>query len=835
MRTVFDKAGWLDTLASDIRYAIRGLRRSPGFTAVVIITLGLGIGANVAILDVTDRLMFRPFPFLRDPGAVHRVYLRTTIRGRPNTSPTYPYTRYADLRDAASSISASSAVTEWRLAVGSGDAAAERQVVGADAGFFEFFDAPPALGRYFTAAETGVPRGADVVVLGYDYWQTALGGRDVLGERLAVGPLMLTVIGVARRGFVGISEGEAPAAFVPITTIAYGVNQGNAETFARRYNWDWMSMIVRQKTGVSVAATSADLTRAFVESRERQRESTPTVLPPSVAHPVAIAGSLRTAAGPSAGLESRTLLWVNGVAIIVLLFACANVLTLLLARAVARRREIAIRLSLGVSRRRLASQFIVEGIVLAALGCAAGLVIAELIWAWLPSIIARHGVQDTIVGDWRALSIACAAGVVAAVVISVAPALIAPRENVASALRAGARTGSDTPSSSRLRAALLLLQGALASMLLIGAGLFVRSLDNVRTLHLGWDAHSVLVAEPNYRGVRLDSAAASLSRQALLDAARSVPGVVAVARINSMPFATSYNVLFVAGIDSVERLGRFNYQATTPEFFDVIGTRILRGRAFTQADRDAASRVAVVSQSMARTLWPNADAIGQCFRMIADTMPCTRVIGVAEDAVQNSIGDTERLLYYIPDEGPASRPGRRLWVRVAADNPDGYMETLRRALQRAMPPSGYVTVTRLEDTVDAQRRSWTLGATMFVAFGVLALVVAAVGLYGVIAYGVAQRMHEVAVRVALGAQRADIVRLVVKRALAYAIAGVAIGASVAMIASRWVTPLLFRESARDPMVFAGVAALVAVVSLSASAMPAMRATRADPTDALRSA
>jgi predicted permease len=525
---------------------------------------------------------------------------------------------------------------------------------------------------------------------------------------------------------------------------------------------------------------------------------------------------------------------VDGVAIMVLLIACANVLNLMLARVFSRRREIAVRLALGVSRRRLAAQFVVEGLLLAGFGCLTGVVIAQSMWMALGRMIVPGGAMSPIAADWRTLAAACACAVMAGLVLSVGPALFAPHEHVAEALRSGMRQGNATHHTPRVRAVLLIAQAALSVMLLVGAGLFVRSLDNVRAVRLGWDPAPVLVVAPNYRGLVLDSSAAATTRRALLDAAHAIPGVVAVARTNTMPFATSYRLLFVAGIDSVDRLGRFNYQATTPEYFDVVKTRIVRGRSFTARDRGEAARVAVVSESMARVLWPNTDPIGQCFRADADTTPCTRVIGVAEDVVQQSITDNERLLYYIPDEGPPPlRPGNRLWIRFAHGDPSAQMETVRRALQRVMPAPGYVTVSRLEDVVDNQRRSWMLGATMFVAFGALALVVAAVGLHGVIGYSVTQRAHELGIRIALGAQRNDVVRLVVGQAAAFVAVGLVIGVATALTATRWVQPLLFDESARDPIVFAGVAIVIGAVGLVASAGPALRATRADPNSALR--
>ncbi len=830
-------AWWMsvsNALVGDLRYAVRGLKRTPGFTATVMLTLGLGIGANVAMFSVTDRLMFRPFPRLRDPATVHRVYFQTTYNGRTLVRSGIPYTRYLDVRRATTSFSQYAGITEWRLAVGLGDASRERQVVGANASFFGFFDAPPVLGRYFTAAEDSIPRGANVAVLSYAYWTQELGGRNVLGDKLQVGPVATTIIGVAPKRFVGVSEGEAPSVFLPITTLVYGVNQGNPETFATKYNWDWMSVIVRRKPGVSRERADADLTRAFILSREAQRASLPATLPPRLAHPIATAGAVRSAAGPSAGLESRTLLWVDGVAVMVLLISCANVLNLLLARVFARRREIALRLALGVSRRRLASQFFVEGLLLAGLGCVAGVAIAQSVWAALRRMLVRDGGADALAADWRALAAACGCAVIAGVVLSLGPALFAPRDDVASTLRSGSRSGGPAAHSPRVRAVLLAAQAALSVTLLIGAGLFVRSLDNARKVRLGWDAAPIVVVEPNYRGLVLDSASADATRRALLDAARAIPGVRSATRINSTPFATSYRQLFVTGIDSVQRLGRFNYQATTPDYFDVAGTRIVRGRTFARQERGQAGRVAVISQSMARVLWPNAEPIGQCFRVDADTMPCTRVVGVAEDVVQQSIDDAERLLYYIPDEGPPPlRPGNRIWIRFAADDPSAQLETVRRALQRVMPAPGYVTVSRLENVVDNQRRSWTLGATMFVSLGVLALLVAAVGLHGVIGYSVSQRMHELGVRIALGAQGGNIVRLVVAQAVALVAVGLAIGLAAAYGVAHWVQPLLFNESARDPVVFAGVTVVLAMVSVAGSAGPAWRAARADPNIALR--
>ncbi len=830
----------LDQLKQDLRFALRGLRRSPGFTAAVVLTLGLGIGANAAMFGVIDRLMFRPFPYMRDPALVHRVYVQTSGRGRVLTRSVFAYTTYLDLARWSSAFSDHAAFSHRPLAIGSGNDAREREVTGVSASFFGFFDAKPAVGRFFGAAEDSIPRGADVAVLGYGFWQSEFGGRDVIGTKLAVGPGVMTIIGVAPKGFVGVSSGTASAVYVPITTMAYLWSQGDAQTFATRYSWDWMSMLVRTKAGIGDAAATANLTDAYrrstlaMQDYNRSMGAKWGLAPLDSVRPHAIAGSVREAAGPAAGLESQTLLWVTGVAIIVLLIACANVTNLMFARVLRRRREIAVRIALGVSRRRLVAQFLTESLLLALLGCGAGIAIAQWGGAALRLLVLGENATSGVATDVRTLGIAAAFAFGSGVVIAVGPALFALRENLTSDLRAGGRGG--TSQRSPLRTGLLVLQGSLSVILLVGAGLFVRSLDNVRDMHMGWDAEPVLVARATLRGVQLDSGATVALARRLMETAQSIPGAAAVARVNADPFGTNTDYLGVAGIDSVARLGRFNQQWASTDYFKAMDTRIVRGRAFTPDDRMGAPLVTVVSESMARRLWPGRDAIGECMHVGSDANPCTTVVGIAEDAVQGSLADDQHLLYYLPFDQKAADggAGARTLIRMSGRDATRYAEEVRTALQKQMPGESYITVRSLQAEVDSQQRSWRLGATMFVGFGLLALIVAAVGLYGVIAYNVGQRMQELGIRVALGAQASSIVGIVVGQGLQLALIGVAAGTAFALAAARWFQPLLFHESARDPLVYGLVAAVLMIVALAASAMPALRAAGADPNTALRS-
>jgi predicted permease len=490
-----------------------------------------------------------------------------------------------------------------------------------------------------------------------------------------------------------------------------------------------------------------------------------------------------------------------------------------------------VRLALGVSRARLLGQCLIESSVLTALGTVAGLLIAQWGAAGIRGLFVSSGGSLEVITDWRTLGLAAGIAVLAALLTGLAPALVALRGDVAASLKAGAREG--THHRSRLRVGLLVAQGALSVALLIGAGLFVRSLERVKALRLGFDAESVLLAEPNLRGMQMaDPEQIALGRR-VLQTAQALPGVSHAAWVGSIPFySTSGTGLYVEGIDSVRKLGRFSYTVATPDYFATMGTRIVRGRPFGPADRAGAPRVGVVSEGMARLLWPGKAAIGQCMRVGADTMPCTTVIGIAEDAFQRNLIDDEQGHYYVPLEQFRENEGFALLLRMQSD-PAQQVEMVRRELQQLMPGQAYVTVRRLQQLVDPLRRSWLFGATMFVAFGVLALVVAAVGLYGVIAYGVAQRMHELGVRIALGASSGRLIRLVVSQGVRLALAGIAVGAALAFLAGKWLQPILFQQSARDPLVFGFVAGLLLVVAILASLVPARRASRADPNAALR--
>jgi len=338
----------------------------------------------------------------------------------------------------------------------------------------------------------------------------------------------------------------------------------------------------------------------------------------------------------------------------------------------------------------------------------------------------------------------------------------------------------------------------------------------------------------NMRGVKLDSTATVNLRRQLLATAKTIPGVENASLQATVPFWSSWSIgLYVQGIDTVSRLGQFDLQTASPEYFSTFGTRIIRGRGITDADQATTPRVIIVSESMGKALWPGKDPMGQCIRVASDTMPCTTVVGIAENIKEQGLAPTDSgYFYYLPWTQYAPQNGG-LFVRTRG-SAAALKETVRRRLQREMPGASYVTISPISDVIGSQTRSWHLGATMFVTFGVLALVLAAIGLYSVIAYNVAQRTHELGVRVALGAQVRDVMRLVLTDGLRLSIAGLAIGTLVALWAAKWVKPLLFDVSPRDPVVFVIVGGTLLGVAILASLIPARRAATVEPTVALRS-
>lgn len=822
-----------DALRDDLRYTFRQFRRAPGFSTALALTFALGIGANATMFEIVDRLLFRPPAFLKDSDRVGRVYLHSPRPdGTERIDNNISYLRYAEMRDKTRAFAAAAAFFQDERVVGTGTEAEMLNVGLVSASFWPMFDAPPVVGRYFTAEEDRTPNGTAVAVLGYGFWKSRFGGEpDALGKQLRIGGKQYTVIGVAPKGFHGVWP-SMTAAYVPITAAAF--EMFGTDRYYLEHNASWLEMMAHLEPGVTPAAANAELTRAYRQSltdAAAARPQSQVARPDDLARTTGQLAPLLFDRGPKASESAKVARWLAGVAAIVLLIACANVANLLIARGISRRREIAVRVALGVGRGRLMTQLLTESVVVALVGGAIGLALAH----WGGGVLRRLLLPDV---DWalvpvfdgRVLLFTAGAAVFTGVLTGLAPALQALRSDVNGALKAGEREGGGQ--RARLRTTLLLGQAALSVVLLVGAALFVRSLRNVQGVRLGWEPERLLHIRLDLPGTGLTDQQRLALNQRILERLRTLPGVASASTTFSVPFWSTWSDdVIVPGMDSASRLRMFVVNPITDDYFATMGTRLLRGREVGSADAASRPYVAVISESMGKLLWKGRNPIGECFHLGADTAPCREVVGIAEDVAFGDLKADQTLQLYVP-MAQISAVSARFLVRAAGDV-RVVAEPVRREVQLMLPGTGYANIRMLTSVLDPVTRQWRLGATMFSIFGLLALVLAAVGLYGVIAYDIAQRMREMGVRVALGAQAADIRRLVLWQGVRVAAIGAALGAVIAFIAARYVESLLFDTPARDPLAFGAAIGTILLVAVLATLIPARRATAVDPVLALR--
>ena len=824
------RAEWWSGFWHDLRYAARGIRRQPGFAAIIVVALALGIGANATMFGIVDRLLFRPPAFLIAPERTHHLYFQRVVDGEVHTGNSAQYQRFLDISESVTTTEALAVFSTRRVAVGTGENTRELTLGAMSASLWDFFSARPLLGRFFTAEEDRHGSGARVVVLSYGYWQSNYAGSEsVLGKTMQIGPSTYTIIGVAPEGFAA-TQLLTPSAFLPIAVSAVDDFGEMWLRYRTTYNIQWLEMFARGKPGVTVEALTADLTNAYRRSYEKQVSLQPRTTPIDVAQPRVVLYPVFEERGPEPSADTRVATWLFGVAMVVLLIACANVGNLLLGRALRRHREIAVRLALGVSRARLTRQLLTESLLFAIIGAVAGLFVAQWGGQLLRATLMPQVEWESAIADSRIVVFAAATALITGLLAGIAPIVQSRRTDLAVALKAGAREGY--AHRSLLRTSLLVLQAALSVILLVGAGLFVRSLQGVVAVDPGYDVDRLVWVEPRLRGIQLDSAARKALQLGLIERAKQQPDVENATLALTVPFSATYSDdVYLPGADSASKLGAFIMQGASTSYFATLGTQIRRGRNFTDADRAGTPLVTIVSESMARGLWPSQDPVGQCIKMSERTNPCRTVIGVAEDVKLGNFGGDAQLVMYLP-EAQLGTNFYTVFVRVRGDAAAA-VDGIRRAMQPMMPGAAYLQLRTLDSIVAPSMRSWRLGATMFATFGALALLLAALGLYGVIAHSVAQRTHEMSVRVALGARTRDVAGLVIRESMRIVAAGVVLGVMAALVAGRWISPLLFEVSPRDPIVLVAVVVILLAVALLASWIPAARAARVEPAVALR--
>jgi predicted permease len=823
-------AGWETSVES-----LRGVVRQPGLSVVVVLTLGAGVGANATMFGVLDRILFQPPDHVVDHDRVRRVMVERSFTTGLFRQPIGTYPDALDLR-AHSGFESLAAYDEAEMTLRTGTDARKVRVVLAEHALFPLLGVSAARGRLFVA-EDDRPGADPVAVVSHEYWQGRTGGdASIVGGPLELDGTGFTVVGIAPAGFTGAEIGPVDV-WIPLH-VGGDVRMESAPHWREGRGVYWLRAVARLRPGVTVTAAAEEATALHRAGRSEDIDA--DRYDPEVR--VAL-DPLILARGPEAGPQSRVARWLGGVSLLLLVIVCANVTSLLLARGSRRVREVAVRLALGVSRRRLVARTLLETAFLGLAGTAVGLALA----VWGGAIVRARLLPDVQFSGalgLRVVAFTLSASLIAGILAGVAPALQATRLDLTRDLASGAR---DASGRSRVRESLTVGQAALSVLLLVGAGLFIRSVHQVRSLDLGLDlARLVNVTIEFETGSNLDTeAGASMDhteqngvyREAMQRVA-SIPGVSAVAATSS-PFRFARGGrIEVPGWDSIPDLpsGGPYVHDITPGYFEAVGQRILQGRGFLPSDDAGAAPVAVVSETMARTLWPDGGVLGACF-YVRDSLTgemsdvCTTVVGVAEEASRGLLTQGAHMTYYLPID---QREGRRInGLYVRADDPDAAVPAIAAAIRAVGPRVRFADVSTLEDMLEPQGRSWTLGAALFTVFGALALAVAGIGLYGVLAFHVAQRTRELGIRSALGATRGGLLADVLRHGVRLVLLGLMTGLTLALALGGFAEPLLFRVSPRDPTVLAGVSVTLILVGFAGSLLPAARATRVDPMEALR--
>lgn len=826
------RAEWWDGVQVDLRHVMRGLARSPGFTVMVAATLALGIGANAVVFSLLDRL------FLRVPSGVERAaglrLLRDTQTNprspRVFTRGVFNYPEFLDVSNVAPAGVTLAAYTDDQVRLGGAIGSASTTATYVVGDYFGVLGVRPAVGRFFAPDEQRPAGLTPVAVLSHRLWVKRFASRrDVLGDTLQIGAHRFVVIGIAPEGFTGLAL-DAAELWLPYNTIdEWGGWFGRPADWYENRNTFSLHVVSRLPPDVAGPDLAALATRALAADADRNGSGGRASLS-------ALQGAPDPEFHEAEFSISRRL---AGVAAIILLIACANVTNLLLIRALSRQRETAVRLALGVSRLRLAGQFVLEAVALALIGGAAALL---LTW-WAGSLL-RHLLLPDV--QWsggavgaRVLLFAVGTTLVSGVAAGLVPALQARRPRLTDALKSGARAGR--LARSRTRTALLIVQAALSVVLLAGAGLFVQSLRRVRAIDLGYDSDRLLFASA--APLEDDTAQASRIPRLLPDVAARLAHLSGVERVAISTLAPmrgfSIVKVFTQGSDSAVTGGPFGMptlSAVSPGYLTTVGIRLLSGRGFRASDRAGAEPVMVVNRTMADLFWPGGNALGSCVMLEKPGTPCRRIVGIAADAHVGSVIEDPAPAYYLPlaqAPAPFARPGA-IVLRARPEDVPAVSAAVSRELARGFGFPAAPTVRGMSAALEHQYRQWQVGAWLFTAAGLLALLVAAVGVYSTIACVVSQRRHEIGVRLALGARGSHVARVVIAGGVGIVVAGVAIGVVAALALGKLVASLLYGVTPHDPAVLASVAVLLVLVAIAACLAPAWRAAHVDPMRSLRS-
>jgi predicted permease len=834
----------MNGLPQDLRYALRQLRKSPGFATVAILTLALGIGANTAIFSLLDQALLRSLPVKDADRLVIMKYEGSNtgrIDSRTDGKFYFSYPMYRDLRD-RNSVFSGLLATDWTQ-VGvqwhnQPDLVAAELVSG---NYFDVLSLQPALGRLFVASDDVVPDANPVIVLSFSYWQRRFGSDPgILNQSILVNGHLFSVVGVAPPGFHSVVMGDMPDVFVPMMMQAEVV-PGRKDLDDRRSSW--LNIVGKLKPGTSREQAEAGIGPLWYSIRSDElkeiKGQSESFRDRFVAksHLFLLDGS--RGFSPLRSDVQMPLLIVMGMVGLVALMACANVGSLLLVRASGRIREMSVRYALGAKRKRVLQQLLVEGLLLGAAGGWLGMLLAPRVSGLLINMIWSGGLGDlpfSAKPDLRIMLFNCGLALFASLLFSLAPAAQFWRPDLAPALKQQGMTARSSPL--RFRRISVALQVGLSLMLLVGAGLFVRTLHNLKSLNAGFATDHLLTFGVDPRMAGYEPARTFALYQRVFETLKALPGVRSISATNDPELANdneSANITIAGYAEKPQEDMQVEQPNVSADYFSTLQMPLLAGRVFTDQDRAGSQKVAIVNESFARHfLGDPQQALGHYFGNGGGTGVKTdiAIIGVVKDAKHVNLREpVTRTVFFSYLQSPEPH-AMTFYVRTW-QQPESAESTIRRAMQTLDSNLVLDTFRTMDEQIDNNLTGERVIALLATGFGVLAALMAAVGLYGVLAYSTAQRTSEIGIRMALGATRASVVRMVMFEVLWLAGVSIAVTLPLSLLLMRAVRSQLFGISSADPLTLCGMTLLVTLVALASAMLPAQRAARVEPMSALR--
>jgi macrolide transport system ATP-binding/permease protein len=821
--------GFFDSVLRDLRYAVRMLVRNPGFSILAVLCLTLGIGATAAVFSWIEGVLLRPFPAVAHQERLVAVSGTKPTGDRKTIGPGYTVLSWPDWVDFQRSCTLFdsfivSSIMGTTLSIGDRAESVAGSVVSAN--YFDALGVRPILGRGFEPAEDFGRNAHPVTVISYWIWKERFNSDpQILGKTQLLNAVPHTIVGVAPDGFYGTFVGYPIAFWVPVSMQETFIPGG--------YKLDdrgelWIEGFARLKPGVTIEQAQQEVS---VVAKRLEADYLPTnrgrgvKLNPLWKTPFNQAGNLRP-----------TLEITLAVVFLVLLIACANVSGLLLVRSLARRHEMTVRLAVGARRGPLVKQLLTEGLILSTLAAAGGLLVAY--WcrnALAPIFTPGAGVAVKLRGemDWRVFVFSASVCLISTLLFGLVPAIQTSKVDLCGALKADSATALGSRGKSRVRSSLVLVQISLSFILVVGAVLLLQSLRRIRSADPGFSTDNVLAAGVDLVAAGYDAQRAKTFQDALIDRVQALGGVDSAALARVRPF--SYLPYFSAPIavdgynPAPDEQLEAEYNQVSPGYFATMGIPLVSGREFTRADNETAPLVAIVNERMVAQYWHGENPVGKRLQVKRQTM---RVVGVAKLAKYETFGEAPKSFFYVPLRQNFSI---RVGLNIRTSQDPGTMAAALtrevRALDASLAPSQVITMR--EHILRSALSSQQIAVTLLTVFGGLAVLLAAIGLYGVMAYAVSQSTRELGLRMALGANTSNLLRLVMSRGLALTASGVVLGAAAALALTRTLGNLLYKVSARDPLAFGLAFVVMTIVSVAACFLPAWRATRIDPVRALR--